>query len=235
MSTLQIENHTINIAKMSSFLNTKTGIGIVDDQQLFLKSLCTLVDTFENFETVLDALNGEQLLKKLNSVAVLPEIILIDVNMPVMDGIATVAAISKKYPAIKLVALSMEDDDATIINMIRSGCCAYLLKDIHPDELEKALEEIHKKGYYNADTYNINHRRLLLQAGRPATATLNEKEKKFVQLASSDLTYKQIASQMFLSERTIDGYRESVFQKLNVQSRVGMVIEAIRLKIVQVK
>lgn len=212
----------------------KTRIGIVDDQQLFLKSLCALVNSFEDFETVVDALNGEQLLAKLENLTLLPDILLVDVNMPTMDGLATVSAIVKNYPAIMMVALSMEDDDATIINMIKAGCCAYLLKDIHPNELEKALEEIHKNGYYNADTLNINYRRLILHSGRQETAGLNEREIKFLRLASSELTYKQIASQMFLSERTIDGYRESVFQKLNVQSRVGMVMEAIRLKIVKV-
>jgi DNA-binding NarL/FixJ family response regulator len=234
MSTLQIEKRTNYNVKMRNDLHTRTGVGIVDDQQLFLKSLCILVDTFENFETLLDALNGELLLKKLDSLTTLPDILLIDVNMPVMDGIATVSVIAQKYPVIKMVALSMEDDDATIISMIRAGCCAYLLKDIHPDELEKALEEINKQGYYNADTYNINYRRLIAQAGRPESNPLSEKEKKFLQLACSDLTYKQIASQMFLSERTIDGYRESVFQKLKVRSRVGMVLEAIRLKIVRI-
>lgn len=214
-------------------MHMKITLGIADDQQLFLRSLCALINTFPKFEVIIDAMNGEDLIRRIDAAAVRPEIVLLDVNMPVMDGISTAANISKKYPAIKMAALSMKDDDATVISMIRAGCCAYMLKDMHPDELEKALEEIQTKGYYNADSYNVNYRRLLVHADRMAAIKLSDKEKIFLQLACSDLTYKQIASQMYLSERTIDGYRESIFVKFNVQSRVGMVLEAIKKNLVE--
>ena len=209
----------------------KINIGIVDDHQLFLKSLSILIESFPTFDIVIDALNGESLLNKLASAKVQPDIILLDVNMPVMDGAKTAAAIALKYPLIKLVALSMKDDDTSVINMIKAGCCAYLLKDIHPDELEKALNEIYLKGYYNADVSNINYRRLIMKT-KEETIVFSERERTFLKLACSDLTYKQISSQMQLSERTIDGYREALFEKLNVQSRVGMVLEALRRNLV---
>ncbi len=209
----------------------KVKIGVVDDHQLFLKSLSILIDTFPSFEIILDALNGESLLRKLQSIKELPDILLLDVNMPVMDGAKTATEISVKYPAIKLVALSMKDDDTTVINMIKAGCCAYLLKDIHPDELEKALNEIYAKGYYNADVSNINYRRLIIKTNEEKVLFF-EKEMIFLKLACSDKTYKQISSEMNLAERTIDGYRESLFQKLKVQSRVGMVLEALRQNLV---
>ena len=209
----------------------KINVGIVDDHQLFLKSLSILIESFPNFNIVLDALNGESLIAKLASAKVLPDVILLDVNMPVMDGAKTAAAISATYPMIKLVALSMKDDDISVINMIKAGCCAYLLKDIHPDELEKALTEVYTKGYYNADVSNINYRRLILKT-KEDTVHFTEREKTFLKLACSDLTYKQISAEMHLSERTIDGYREALFEKLNVQSRVGMVLEALRRNLV---
>lgn len=212
----------------------RINIGVADDQQLFLKSLCTLINTFDSFNVVLDAMNGEELLQKLAVSKEPPEILLIDVNMPVMDGVKTAHAISKKYPLIRMTALSMKDDDTTIISMIKAGCCAYLLKDIHPDELGKALLEIHAKGHYNADAANLNYRRLIIHEQKRDYRALTQRELTFVQLSCSDLTYKQIAAQMFLSERTIDGYRESVFEKLNVQSRVGMALEAIRQKLVSI-
>jgi len=205
----------------------KITIGIVDDHQLFLKSLISLIEKFSDVEIVLEALSGEKLLSKLDTMSSVPDIILLDVNMPIMDGAKTAQAISKKYPNIKLVALSMKDDDTSIINMIKAGCCAYLLKDIHPDELEKALGEIHKHGYYNADVANVNYRRLILKTKEEAVV-FSEREMTFLKLSCSDLTYKQIAAEMSLSERTIDGYRESLFEKLKVQSRVGMVLEALR-------
>lgn len=209
----------------------KINIGIVDDHQLFLKSLSILIESFPTFDIVVDALNGESLITKLASAKVLPDIILLDVNMPVMDGAKTASVISVKYPLIKLVALSMKDDDTSVINMIKAGCCAYLLKDIHPDELEKALNEVYSKGYYNADISNINYRRLIMKT-KEESIVFTERERTFLKLACSDLTYKQISAEMHLSERTIDGYREALFEKLNVQSRVGMVLEALRRNLV---
>jgi DNA-binding NarL/FixJ family response regulator len=208
----------------------KIAIGIVDDHQLFLKSLGLLISSFEDFTIVIEALHGKDLIDKLETKKIIPDILLIDVNMPVMDGPATVKYLTEKYPAIKAVALSMKDDDATIIGMIKAGCCAYLLKDIHPTELEKALLEINSKGYYNADATNLSFRRVI--QGKDKTVSLTEKEKEFLKLACSDLTYKQIAALLHLSERTVDGYRETLFQKLKVQSRVGMALEAIRLDLV---
>ncbi|HEY4288019.1 MAG TPA: response regulator transcription factor [Puia sp.] len=207
-------------------------VGIVDDDKLFARSLCALIDTFPSFRSVVDASNGEELLRKLDSGTTLPEILLVDVNMKVMGGLATASAISEKYPQIKMAALSMKDDDITIISMIKAGCSAYLVKDISPEELERALSEIAGKGYYNGDRYNVNCRRLIIKDQMLAKNRIMEKEKQFLQLSCSDLTYKQIAAEMHLSERTIDGYREVLFEKLNVQSRVGMVMEALKRELV---
>lgn len=209
----------------------KISIGIIDDHKLFLMSLVLMLDTFKKYEVIIQASNGQDLKDKMRLGLNHPEIMLIDVNMPVMDGLETTTWLNHNYPDIKLVALSMTDTDSTVIEMIKAGCCAYLLKDTHPNELEKALNEIYLRGQYNADVSNINFRRLLNY--EPNVPLLNEKERVFLKHACSDLTYKQIASLMFLSERTIDGYREKLFEKLNVQSRVGMVLEAIRKNIVK--
>jgi DNA-binding NarL/FixJ family response regulator len=203
----------------------KISVGLVDDHQLFLKSLGLMIENFEECKVAVMAMNGKELQERISSTGP-PDIILIDVSMPVMDGIDTAKWLTQNYPFIKLVALSMNDSDRTIIEMIKAGCCAYLLKDTHPNELEKALHEIYTKGYYNSDVININYRRLLQEQNDPLNMTENEKQ--FLQLACSDLTYKQIGIEMHLSERTIDGYRENLFHKFKVQSRVGLVLEAIR-------
>ena len=145
---------------------------------------------------------------------------LIDVNMPVMDGIATATWVNQKLSLCKAGCFSQNDGDKTIIGMIKAGCCAYLLKDTHPNELEKALHEIYTKGFYNADVSNINYRRLL--QFEKDSLNITDKEKTFLQFACSDMTYKQIASEMGLSERTIDGYRESLFHKLKVKAVLGL-------------
>ena len=207
-------------------------IGIVDDHQLFLRSLSLLVESLNNYEVVIEALNGNDLQKKIKLSKTIPDIMLIDVNMPVMNGIETANWLHSAYPQIRLVALSMSDTDKSVLNMIRAGCCAYLLKDTHPNELEKALAEIYSKGYYNADVSNINYRRLIKAKEDEEKLHLSDREKNFLQLACSEFTYKQIAAQMNVSERTVDGYRESLFRKFNVQSRVGLCLEAIRREMV---
>ncbi|WP_422358839.1 response regulator [Reichenbachiella sp.] len=208
-------------------------IGMADDQQLFLKSLSTLINQFNHCQVIVEGMHGKDLWDKLERLPDLPDIVLLDVNMPVMGGIATAQSLAKAYPGLKLVALSMKDDDSTIISMLKAGCCAYLLKDIHPAELELALKEIHEKGFYNADADNIRYRRMLTNE-LSDTAELSDMELTFLQYACSDLTYKQIADKMNKAVRTVDGYRESVFQKFKVQSRVGMAMEAIRRELVTI-
>ena len=211
----------------------KVSIAIVDDHQLFLRSLALMLSGFDHYAVTIEALNGKDLQQKIKIAAVPPQIILIDVNMPVMDGMETTAWVHKNYPGIKLVALSVNDSDKAIIGMIRAGCCAYLLKDIHPVELEKALDEIHNKGFYNADAGNINYRRLMMYEDKNDPLYITEKEKQFLQFACTEMSYKQIADLMSVAERTIDGYRDSLFLKFGVHSRVGLVLEAIKRELVR--
>ena len=208
-------------------------VGLVDDHQLFLKSLAMMLDGFPDFTVVVEALNGKELQTKLENGAPVPEIMLIDVNMPGLGGVEVAAWLRARYPLMHLVALSMNDTDKSILGMVKAGCCAYLLKDTHPNELEKALEEIHANGHYNADQTNINPRRLLLAQESEKRLHLTDRERQFLQLTCSDMTYKQVAAQMGLSERTVDDYRESLFMKMNVRSRVGLCLEAMRRELVQ--
>ncbi|MGN8059700.1 response regulator transcription factor [Pedobacter sp. 22163] len=209
-------------------------VAIADDQQLFLKSLSMLIDSLPGFSISLQALDGSLVISQLAQVAGLPDIVLLDVRMPVMNGPQTALEIKQRYPQIKLVALSMNDDDDSVIAMLKAGCCAYFLKDIHPDELERGLNEVYHFGYYNADSINRHLRDIISSGKAEHKLILNDREKTFLKLACSDMTYKQIASIMCLSEKTIDGYRESIFVKLNVKSRVGMALEAIRHNLVTI-
>jgi DNA-binding NarL/FixJ family response regulator len=200
-------------------------IGLVDDHQLFSKSLGLLLSSFKNVKVVVDAINGKDLQEKLPKIATAPDIMLIDVSMPVMDGPQTAEWLCEAFPKIHLVALSMDDKEQTVIKMLKAGCCAYLFKDIHPNDLEKALHEIYRVGYYNPA---LSYQRLIAGSEEMSHANFTDREIEFLKLSCSDLTYREVAMKMSLSERAIDGYRESLFRKLNVQSRTGMALEAIR-------
>jgi DNA-binding NarL/FixJ family response regulator len=208
-------------------------IGLVDDHQMFLRSLAMLLQTLDGVEVCMEAVNGKDLVRQLQSLPQFDaDIILLDVSMPEMDGYETALWLRKNYPTVKLIALSMNDKDRAIIRMFNAGCCAYLLKGMSPDVLEKAIYSVHKEGYFNYDNWHMNPARLLGNMQNDISNKLSKKEMEFLTLACSDLTYKQIAFKMNMSERTIDGYRESLFGKLNVQSRVGLCLEAIRLELV---
>lgn len=206
----------------------KIKLGLVDDHQIFLKSLSMLLNSLPSFEVLIEAYNGKDLQIQLSNASSIPDIILTDYTMPIMDGIETTKWLVQNYPSLKIIALSVNNNDSAIIEMIKAGCCAYLLKDIHPNELEKAIIEVDEKGFYNGDAFNINHRRLLLNQQQLNKVNITDKEKEFLQYASTDLTYKQIADKMGITPRTVDNYREVLFQKFNVQSRVGLVLETIR-------
>ncbi len=208
----------------------KIKVGLVDDHQLFLKSLSLMLHTLPDFEVVVEALDGRDLQQKLAAKKDLPDLVLIDVNMPVMNGMETAAWLRKNHPAMRLVALTMNDKEEVVLGMFKAGCCTYLLKDVSPAVLEKALHEVYAKGYYNAGTVVFNPARLVMKT--EDKVSVSPKEMLFLKLACSDLTYKQIAAEMGVTERTVDGYRESLFLKFGVQSRVGLCLEAIRKEFV---
>jgi DNA-binding NarL/FixJ family response regulator len=206
----------------------KVKIGIVDDDRLFAKALAVLIPKInERFSVIVDAQDGESFLTKLAALPELPDIVLIDMSMAGMKGNVVAHEIGKRFPEVKKIALSTLNTDIDFILMLRAGCCTYLLKDINEKDLERALLSVYEKGYYNTEGRNIDHRRLA-----DIDLRFSDRELTFLELASSDKTYRQIAHEMYVSERTVDGYRESLFEKLNVRSRVGMVLEAIRLHLV---
>lgn len=208
-------------------------VAIADDEKLFLQLLSDYVEKIPNFKVPVKGMNGQDLLEKLERLPEPVDIVLMDVNMPFMDGAAATKALLARFPSTKVVALSVKDDDFSILRMIRAGCCAYLAKGIEMDDIKKGLTEVHETGYYTADLISTNYRRLLQVQQMIEAMKLSERELKFLNLCVSELTYKEIAQQMYLSEKTIDGYREALFQKLNVKTRTGMAIVAIKYQLVK--
>ena len=215
---------------MSSPKRSKHTIAIADDHRLIAESLSYLINDSPEFTVTLLANNGKLLLEALNTADGLPDICILDINMPVMNGVETAREISNRFPEIRLLALSMNDDEASVIQMIRAGCRGYLLKDCTQTELHRALSEIFNKGFYYSDfvTGKLVHTIHKEEKIPESAIRLTDREMEFIRHAASEMTYKEIALTMKLSERTIDGYRESLFEKLQVRSRVGLVLYAIR-------
>ena len=203
----------------------KIFIAIVDDHTLFRNGVAGLMSEFDELEVVFEAENGQQMQYALAKHA-LPEVVLMDINMPVMDGYDATAWLKKNYPQIKVLALSMFEDDKAVIKMIKSGASGYVLKESKPGELLDAIKTIHTKGVYINDM--VSGKLIRTVADGDDSPEFTKKELEFLRLCCSELTYKEIADKMFVSPRTVDNYREALFLKLNLKSRTGLVLYAIQ-------
>lgn len=210
-------------------------IVLVDDHVLLRNGLANLVRDL-GYEVLFEADNGSDLIDKLEKNEI-PDIILLDINMPKKDGYETALWLKRNHPDVKILALSMYDDENAIIRMLKNGARGYILKDTEPAELRTALEAILIKGFYYSEMVTGRLIHSINNLGEDDDTTknlfgLNEREIEFLKLASTEMTYKEIAEKMFLSPRTIDGYRDALFEKLNLKSRVGLVVFAIKNGIV---
>lgn len=209
----------------------KSKIVIVDDHKLVSKAIAELVQGFSNYAILFQVSNGHDLLEKLKLSSDHPDIILLDVNMPIMNGFETMKNIRQLYPEIKVLVLSMNDDEDTIIRIIKLGACGYVSKLADEDELSKALDTVVDKGYYYNETvtgYIANS--INTETIKTKSEKITDREKDLLKLICTEMTYKEIADKMCLSPKTIDGYRDSLFHKLNIKTRVGLVIYALKNK-----
>jgi DNA-binding NarL/FixJ family response regulator len=207
-------------------------IGLVDDHVVLRKSLAVLIKLFKHFKIVLEASNGEELISILSGIPEKnhPDILLLDVTMPVMDGPATAEWLQQHYPDIKIIALTMIRNDFMVLRMLKNGVRAYLLKDCDTDVLHKALEEVHFNDYYYNDIMTL---KMTERDPFAWQQQLTAQEISFLRWACTEMTHKQIAEEMKVSPRTVDGYRDALLRKLNVTSRVGIALYAIKSGFVQ--
>lgn len=204
---------------------------IVDDHTLLSQAIQGMVDNFERFKVLYTCKNGQELIDRFSeSPKNIPNVVLMDINMPIMNGIETTAWINKTHPDVNVMALSVEDENNTILKMLKAGAVGYLLKDTEKSVLEKALIEIVENGFYHTKSVT-NLLMKSISGSMDEQMVLKDREIEFLKLACTEMTYKEVADKMFLSPKTIDGYRNNLFIKLNVRNRVGLVMYAIRNKI----
>ena len=209
---------------------------LVDDHVLLRNGLADYIQSLGNYQILFQANSGKDFLQKLNP-KLLPDVVLMDISMPEMDGYESCLWLKNHYPEVKVLALSMYDNENAIIRMFKSGAKGYILKDCDPAELKAALNALVLKGFYYSEmvTGKLIHTVNSLDDHDSHVKTmikLNEREITFLKYACTELTYKEIADKMFVSPRTIDNYRDDLFQKLNVKTRVGLVMYAIKNGIV---
>ena len=209
----------------------KYSVVIVDDHTLLSQAIAGMVNTFDKFKVLYTCKNGQELIDKFSvSPKNIPNVVLMDINMPIMNGIEATEWITSNHPSVDVMALSVEDAETTILQMLKAGAIGYLLKDTEKKVLEHALIEVVENGFFHAK--NVTN--LLMQSvsgNEKNSLTFKERELTFMKYACTEMTYKEIADKMFLSPKTIDGYRDVLFSKLQVKNRVGLVMYAIKNKI----
>lgn len=215
--------------------NRNIQVAIVDDHSLLRNALAKVIHSFEGYEVSFEAANGKEIRPNILKKGV-PDIVILDVNMPEMDGFESTKWMHTHYPQIKVLVLSMLSDERTIIRMLRLGAKGYLLKSADPEEMKSALDALIKKDVYlPEDISGIVVSGLNRYADREEPSIeLDDREKEFMQWLCSEMSYKEIADRMRLSLRTVEDLRHSLFTRLKVHSRVGLVLFAIRNGIVAI-
>jgi len=209
----------------------KHTIVVVDDHILIANAISSIIKNFKDFEVLFECANGKALQDQFKISETIPEIVLLDISMPIMDGYQTALWLKENYPSVLVMVLSMQDSEGSVIKMIRNGAKGYLLKNVSPLELENALKGLITNGFYYPEwASNI----MLSQLFDPNEENLfkeNEllhREKVFLSYCATELSYKEIAIEMQCSPRTLENYRDNLYVKLNVKSRIGLAVFAIK-------
>ena len=210
---------------------TQISIAIVDDHTLFRSGLANLLSEFDEIDVVFQATNGVDMQKQIK---LHPEVklILMDINMPLMDGYAATQFVKKEYPDVNVLALSMFEEEKAIIGMLKAGAGGYMLKESTPSDLVIAIKAVVDKGFYINEM--VSGRLLFSLKHDNPKPLITEKELTFLQHCSTELTYKEIADLMNISPRTVDNYRESLFAKLNIKTRTGLVVYGIKHGLIKI-
>jgi len=206
-----------------------TKVALVDDHALLRNGLASVINNSDGYQVVFEANNGKHFIELLKSNPK-PDILLLDITMPEMDGFETAQWIKTNAPDIKILVLSMMDDDKSIIRMLKYGARGYILKDSKPEVLRTALRDISEKGFFFNELVSGRLVHLASQAAGEVSAepVLSEKETEFLKLCCTEKSYKEIADSMQITPRAVEALRSNMFEKLQTLSRVGLVMYAIR-------
>jgi len=212
-------------------------ISIADDQPLFREGLALLLQQTPDFELQFEAADGQEFMTQLKAAETMPDIALLDIEMPLMDGAALQALLQEQYPLLKVIMLSVNASERLTARMIQNGACGYLLKNCGRQELEAAIRTTHNSGFYidarvmKAMQSNGHRQARGLKNTAGLTIELSEREREVLQLICRELTNAEIAEQLFISTRTVEGHRNNLLLKTGCRNTAGLVLFAIRYQI----
>jgi len=210
---------------------SKIKIAIADDYKIFREGLKVGLSADDALQVVLEADNGEELLKALESET--PDVILMDLKMPIMDGMEATKEVRKKYPSVKVLVVSMYEDDKFIIHLMENGANGYLLKNTEPDEIRRSIYAVHENGYYFNDLVNkaLLKKLVLKNNLKPSfnqNVELTEREQEVLKLICEEKTAAEIAKEIYLSPRSVEGIRQRLIEKVGVRNSAGLVMFAVK-------
>jgi len=213
-------------------------LAIADDHKIFRNGLKATLEDCPDFKLLIEASNGKELIGLLADHK--PDVILMDIKMPEMDGMQTTTYIHQHFKDIKILALSMHNEDKYIVDMMKAGASGYLLKNAEPEEIIDAIATVHNKGFYFNEHLSVTLIKQLVGPGSYADGTgqqtvdLNDREIEVLRLVCQEYSNQEIADKIFLSVRTVEGYRARLFEKTGSKNLVGLVIFAIKRGIISV-
>ncbi|MDN3658665.1 response regulator transcription factor [Ferruginibacter paludis] len=211
-----------------------TTIALVDDHKIFSDSLASLINDFEGFTVCWSAQDGAKAIQLLQQNAQKPDIVFLDIVMPGMSGLDVAKWICDNKKDIKVLALTMEEDDNSVIQMLQYGVRGYLLKNIGAEELRMALEQVVKFGYYYTPIITSNiHKHVEKKNQSGNVPEIKDREKELLNHLCTEMPYAEIAKKMFLSESTVDTYRARLFEKFEVKNRIGLILKAVNMGLVK--
>jgi len=219
----------------------KIRIALVDDQLLFRQGLIALIRTIDDTELVAEASDGQTLLQQLENMTPLPDLALIDMDMPGMNGVELNQQLRHHYPSIRVLILSIYGQERFISRMIEAGACGYLVKNCDTKELITAIRTTYQSGFYfNHTTLQamrnaLVHRNQGLQNINRIPIELTQREKDVLELICKEYTNAEIAEKLFISTRTVEGHRNNLLLKTGCRNTAGLVIFAIRNEIVDIE
>ena len=217
-------------------------IALVDDHKMFREGLKLIIEQQEDIKVVLEAENGQGLLDALKLQGdIQPDIVLLDLEMPGLNGIKTCEILHREYPEIKVLILSMHQDARLIQNLMKIGAHGYVLKTSQWDELDAGLRQIMDKGYYFSDLVGLA---MLNKIKGPPASSINaftlipeisKREKEVLQLICKGYSTAEIADQLFISKRTVEGHRASLLRQLEVKNTAGLIIRSLKLQLISLE